>query len=366
MAENYHMIEYIRENPGALRRTLDGNEEAIQTLVKRVRERGIRRIVLTGVGSSYTADLMAAPVFRYHCPLETHVLTSIEVGHYADRLVDEHTLVVSVSRSGERGWVVDGLKDAVERGAFGVAVTGTPDSLMAQVGEMTLITGEGPEITFPKTKSVVCCAGLLMRLGLALADPGDSQAARRLEALHGAPELIGRCLEAVEGDIEALAPSLRDREPIIIGGTGGNHGVALEAGIKIQETTYTITHGDHTSELLHGSLGPFEKKWMMILAVTAFDLEPSRQLFDLVGKFGALRLCVIEPGLGMNGLAEHVLTLPEPVDPLLAALFFLPPLQLVTYYLAIQKGMNPDAPPGMRDVLDAILPPGREEPELRE
>jgi glucosamine 6-phosphate synthetase-like amidotransferase/phosphosugar isomerase protein len=67
----------------------------------------------------------------------------------------------------------------------------------------------------------------------------------------------------------------------------------------------------------------------------------------------------------MTGLADYVLTLPDRVDPMLTALYYLPVLQMMTYYWALAKGLNPDVPDSMRDILDAILPEGREEPELR-
>ena len=78
-------------------------------------------------------------------------MSAPELGYYAPRLVDVQTLVVVVSRSGERGAVVNALADSLQRGAFGVAVTGVADSLLAQTAQLTLLTAEGPEITFPKT-----------------------------------------------------------------------------------------------------------------------------------------------------------------------------------------------------------------------
>jgi len=361
----YHMLEYIRENPAALQRTLDNNEAAIQSIAERVQQGRLRRVVVLGIGSSYTASMMAAPAFRYHSAIPTHVLPATELGHYATRMVDEYTLVVAVSRSGEREWVVNALKESIERGAFGVAMTGVADSLMAQNAQLALVTGEGPEVTFPKTKSVICCAGLLMRMALALATPDDDEATERLQALRASPDAIERTIQAVEPALRALIPAIQPLEPVVVVGTGSNYGVALEATVKIQETAYVATHCDDTGDLLHGPLGPFDEKWLLIPLITAFDLQLSKQLLRLTGKFGAHRLSIVEPGLDLEGLSDSVLRVPEPVDRLLAGLFYLPPLQLLTYYWTLAKGLNPDAPSAMRDVLDAILPPGREEPELR-
>jgi len=365
MSEHYHMIDYIHEGPSALQRTLDDNEAAVQTLLATVRQRKLRRVVVSGVGSSYTAAVMAAPLFHNHSTLPVLVVQSTDHAHFAAKWIDENALVVVVSRSGERDWVVNALRQAVEGGAYGVAMTGVSDSLLAQQGQMTLLTSEGPEITFPKTKSVVTCAGLLMRLALGLTEPNDQEAARRLAALRAMPARMGRGLEKLEPELKALLPRLTPHSVVWVAGTGSNHGVALEAAVKIQETAYVTTLGENTGNVFHGSLGPLNKDWLIVPLVTATDLGLSKQLLELVRKFGAHSLCVTEAGLDLGGMADHVLTLPETYDSLVGALAFLPVMQLLTYYWTLARGLNPDAPSIMRDMLDAFLPPGREEPELR-
>lgn len=363
---SYHMIEYIHESPAALRRTLSENEAAVQSVVGQVRRDKLERIVVVGIGSSYTAAMIAAPVFRYHCALPVHILPATELWHYNRRLVDERTLVVVVSRSGERGWVVEALKDSIGRGAFGIAMTGVADSLLAQNARQVLLTQEGPEITFPKTKSVTSCAGLLMRLALALSPPGDEEATGRLEALLASPGGIKRVIDSLEPSIRELVPKIRDQEPVVVIGTGSNYGVALEMAVKLQETACVATQCDDTGNLLHGPLGAMTDRWLLISQVTAYDLAFNKQLLEVAGKFGARRLCIIEPGLELNGLTDEALTLPDRVDPLLAGLMYLPVLQMLTYYWALARDLNPDAPAAMRAILDAILPEGREEPELRQ
>lgn len=365
MTEKYHMIDYIHEGGEALRRTLEDNEEAVQSIIARVNEDGIERVIIAGIGSSHTAAMMAAPLFRYHSRPATHVIPATEVGHYASRLVDQKTLVVVVSRSGERSWVVNALRDVIARGAFGVAMTGVGDSLLAQSGKLVLLTGEGPEITFPKTKSVIACAGLLMRLALALADPDDREAAERLTTLRAMPQVIQRCVEQLEPQVQALIPVIQRHEVALIGGTGSNYGVALEAAVKIQEAAYVTCLSDDTGNLLHGPLGPLSAKWLVVALVSAYDLQLSKEFLRLVGQLGAHRLSIIEPGLDLDGESDYTLTLPERVDSLLAALTFLPPIQLLTYYWTLANGRDPDSPDVMNILLKAFLPPGREEPDTQ-
>lgn len=365
MAEIFHMIEYIHEGPDALSRTLSANRVAVRGLAERVRETDVQRILVTGVGSSYTAAMMALPTLRYHCPLPTHVMPASEFPYYVSRLVDKRSLVIAVSRSGERGAVVDALSESVRRGALGVGVTGAVDSLLALKSEVALVTAEGAEITFPKTKSVIAAAGLLMAVGLALANQDDTEAATRLELLQAMPAQIKRTLDATEPRVRALLPTVAEHAHAVFVGTGSNYGTAIEAAMKVQEAAYVTTRFDSTDGLLNGPVGGLDSDWLVVPMVHSCDLALSRELLRVVRNVGAHSLCLSEPRLDLHGLNDWVVALPEQVDPLLAALAYLPPLQLLTYHWALARNRNPDAPAAMRAILDAVLSPGREEPELR-
>jgi glucosamine--fructose-6-phosphate aminotransferase (isomerizing) len=364
MSTDYYMIKYIHESPDALERTLDSNEPAIQSLVNRAIESGIRRVIIVGMGSSYTAAVMAAPLFYYHTVVPAYIMPASELAHYAPRLVDRRTLVVSVSRSGERGQAIDALKDSIERGALGIAITGVPDSLLAQTAQLALITSEGPEVTFPKTKSVITCAGLLMRLALALATPDDSEAAARLYALRSVPHMIRRTIETTEGTVRNMIPAVQTFHTVRVAGSGSNYGTALEGAMKIQEAAYVVSHATDLGNLLHDPLGVANEGWLIVPLITLEDQETGRTALELVGKFGTRRLAIVGSGVDVQGLAEYVITLPEPLDSLLGGLIYLPPLQLLAYYWAVARGLNPDAPSSMHTTLSVVLAPGRKEPEL--
>ncbi len=365
MPKTYHMIDYIHDDAVALQHTLEENEATIERISDRVDETRVRRMIICGTGSSYSAAVMSTPIFRYHCRIPVHVLSASDLMYYFPRLVDQHTLVVGVSRSGERGQVVNALHDSFAQGALCVGMTGVSDSLLAQSGQITLLTREGPEVTFPKTKSVTACTGLLMRLALALAEPGDEEVSARLQALRTIPGILERTTEAVEEKVRALIPEIRSQNTVLVAGTGSNYGVSLEAAMKIGETAYIPTHYDDTGNLLHSPMGVTGKEWLSILLVTHLDLELSKRALKLIGEFGSQRLSIVEPGLDLEGLSEHSLRLPERVDPFLEALVYLLPIQLITYYWAVARGLNPDAPASMHATLAAVLAPGRKEPELR-
>jgi fructoselysine-6-P-deglycase FrlB-like protein len=354
MSDPYQMITYIHDGPDALRRTLEANEAAVEYVVGRVRAEDIQRIVLTGVGSSYTAPMMALPAFHYHCPLPTYVMPGPELGYYSDRLLGPQTMLVAVSRSGERGVVVNTLAHAVERGAFGVALTGVESSLLAQKADLALVSAEGPEQSWPKTKSVVATTGLLMRLGLALSPREDERAAQRLHWLYHAPQAMDRATEALEPLVQALVPAIRSRQLVAVVGTGANYGTAIEGAMKIMEASSVSTRFDSTDGLLNGPVGGFDSRWLLVAQVTAVDLDQTVELLRVTRGLGAHGLCISAPGLDLQGLADDVWILPDAPDPLLGA--------LLAYYWTVARGLNPDSPACKQAILDAILPPGREEP----
>lgn len=367
MPEKYHMIKYIHENADALQRTLDNNESSITSIVRMINEKGIEKIIVTGVGSSYSAALIAAPMLNYFSRLPIHILPVNEIYFYRRRLLNEKTLVFIISRSGERVWVVNTMKYVIKMGAYGITITGVEDSLLAQTGHMTLLTGEGPEITYPKTKSVIACTGLLMRLALATSRPDDDEAKLLLNSLRLAPNKIRKTVEYVEPQVKSLIPKIKTTTPVVIGGTASNHGVAFESATKLQEATFIPSYGENTIDLLYGPLSPLSKNWLLCLLVTPESLDLSKELLHLAGNdiFKATRLIVASLGVEIENNSDFVITIPVKTNPLLSGLVFLPPMQLLAFYWTIERSMNPDAPSTMRDMLNAFLPPGREEPELR-
>jgi glucosamine--fructose-6-phosphate aminotransferase (isomerizing) len=365
MNTSYHMLNYIHESPTTLEKTLQVNQETIKEIARRAREMKVNKVVLSGLGSSYTAAVMAAPIFQNYCPYPTAVINSEETNYYAERWIDGQSLVVVVSRSGERGAVIDTLNLANQKGALAVAVTGMAESLLAQSSKLSLITQEGPEITFPKTKSVTACAGIMMHLGLELAAADHKNAQSCLNNLLALPAMIDRSTKAIEPQLQDLMPLVKNCKYLNVAGTCSNYGVALEAAIKVQEASFVPTRGDSTAGLLQGPVGALNPDWLVLALVLPEDLTLSRELLKLVKQFNAHCIVVHPQNLELSDVCENSIKIPESVDPFLAALVYLPVVQLLAYYWTTERGMNPDEPSSMHSILKSILPPGRQEPELK-
>ena len=364
MTTTYKMLECIHEIPEGLASTFANNDMAFPAFREEMARRSIERVIVAGLGSSFTAALIAKPLLALFPTLPVIVISPGDLHAYADRWINHQTLVVAVSRSGERGWMVDALKNAVGRGALGAAMTYNPDALLLEPADIQLLTGEGPELPFPKTKSVVACAGSLMQLGLDLADPADRQAAALRESLSQAPDLLRHLIAAAEPQVAALAEKIAEHQNMLSGGTVSAYGAALEFSLKLQETAQVPTSCWDSANLFHGPWGPHNERWLVTMTSTFADAELTRQSFRLAGDLRAPCLGVTTPGVDLAGTASYQIQVPMPEDPFLSGLFFLPVLQLLTYYWAVALDLNPDAPHQTMAVLGSIVPQGRSEPEI--
>jgi len=366
MAEKFHMIDYIYEGPQALEATISHNEKNLVDFVEKCKQHPIEKIIITGLGSSFAAALMAEPLFRMACPIPVLLVNGEEAGYYKSAWIGESSLVVSISRSGERGSIVDIQKDVKEQGGLGLAVTSRADNLLSQYAGAALITQEGPEISFPKTKSVMACTGVLMRLALEFGDKKNPNVQTWLNGLRRMPEIIQRNILLLDDFIQGILPEISQHAMLNAVGTGSNYGLALDAAVKVQESSFVPTRGDSTAGLLHGPVGALNARCLVLAMVTAYDLEVSRELLEQIHTFKAYSICVQDPQIKIEAPCTYAISLSESVDVYQAALAYMPAVQLLAYHWTVARGMNPDKPASMDSLMDAFLPEGRQEAEFQD
>ena len=357
------MLDYIREQPDAVANTLSACEGPVSELRDLVARRPPKNIIFTGLGSSHTAAKLASPLLRHFLPVPTTITVATELGIDLGLELGLDTLVVLTSRSGERGGIVDALTAARNTGATCVAVTAVDSSLLATGCDLVIQTAEGPEAAYAKTKSVGACTAALMQIGLALSTDSTGERQRVSAALAEMPTLLKLGVTSAERDLEPLAGWLVKHTTALVTGTAGNQGVAEEAALKIQEAARIVTEWDETGSALHGAVSILQSGWLFVNLMTAADQAMSRAMLMLVHEFGADRLCIAEPDLDVSDCTEAVVRVPQAPHPLVAPLLFLAPVHLLTYHLAVSKGLNPDQPLFADIMLRAMLPPGREEPD---
>lgn len=358
------MIEYIREEPEAVANTLLTCRTGIAQLLKVVAANPPKHVIVTGLGSSYTAAQMVSPLLRRCIGIPTTITVATELGLDLGLALGPDTLVILASRSGERGGIVDALAAARKVGATCVAVTGVESSLLAQEADVVIVTGEGPETTYAKTKSVIATATALIEIGLAL-DTDTLRSARLEAALARVPELLASEIAEIERNFDAKLVTLMRYETALISGTAGNQGVAQEGSLKIQETAAVTCEWDETGSVLYGTVPILNPAWLFITLVTRADLELNRQVLGVVGRFGAYRLGIAEKRLDLEDCTDLLIRVESVGEPLLAPLFYLAPVHLLAYHFSVGRGLNPDEPLYADMLLEAMLPPGRNEPDWR-
>lgn len=363
LTKTYRMLDFIREQPDAVANTLAAVQARAPELRDAVESGRFDQVIVAGLGSSYTASQMASPLLRRCFPISVFVTVATEVGLDAGLNLGPRSLVLLVSRSGERGAIVDALTTAKAAGATCMAVTAVESSLLAEAADFVIVTGEGPESAYAKTKSVTAAAAALMQLGVALDPAGDEAAGRRAQALADVPRLLTTSVEDAEQGIGLVSEWLDSHRLALVTGTAGNQGVAMEAALKLQEAAGVVTEWEETGSALHGAISILDASWLYVSLVTRADQELHRSVLGLAGRFGANRLCVAELGVMVEECSDALIRVPEAGDPLIAPLLFLPPVQLLTYQLALARGRNPDEPPFADVMLQAMLPPGRSEPD---
>lgn len=359
---SYYMRGYILDNGRALARTLLETEADILAVAGEAQRRGCRRVILSGFGSSFTAACAAKPAFDRFVDMPTLVLPTNELRYYPE-LVNEEALVAILSRSGERKWVIDGMAFADERNALTVAITGARDSLMAERASTTILTTEGPEITFPKTKSVTAGVGLFLSLALHLSRSPEAVQLRK--KLATVPADVETTLAAVDAQIPGLISRLETIDRVIVGGTGGNAGTAMEFALTLQEAALVTTEWSDTGNLFHGPLCALDERWLIVLMVTEDDVDVSSDTVELVRALGGRSLALIPAGIELRVAPDETLRMPQSSERVFWPLVYLPVLQLLTYEWAVSRGINPDAPPGSEIIIEALVPTGRQEPEAR-
>lgn len=358
------MHSYILESGQALGRTLREARPALDEVGAEARRRGCKKVILSGVGSSYTAGWAAKFAFDEVCPLTTYLLPSTELSYYPN-LVGSEALVAILSRSGERKFVIDAMEWAEGAGSFTVAMTGAAGSLMADKASRVVLTAEGPEASFPKTKSVTAGMGAFLGLAAALSDPDDPRTRNLEQHLRLLPALVDQAVELAAAPVAGVVDNLLKCTQVIVAGTGGNAGAAMETDIKLQESALVTTQWMDTGNLVHGPLCLLDESWLAVVLATEQDAKLASDAVRLVKALGGRTLVLAPDTVRLDTEPDHLVPVPLVPSRTIEAPVYLAPLQLLAYHWTVAKGLDPDKPQGADVIMNAMLPEGRVEAEAR-
>ena len=350
---DHFMLKEIHEQPDAIARAITGRIQngrvVLSDLTMTDREiRELGRICIVACGSSYHVGMVG----KYS--LERMLRRPVEVSlasefRYSDPIVGPGDLVIVISQSGETLDSMAALREAKKRGARILSIVNVVGSSIARESHDVLYTWAGPEIAVATTKAYSTQMVVLNLLGLYFGDvlgtvDLDTYTAmvRGIEAL---PAQMERLLADTE-DIRAAARELAGHDQIFFIGRNLDYALSLEGSLKLKEISYIHSEAYAAGELKHGTISLIEEGTPVIAAATympLFDKAMSNVVEVQARGAQVLALTTDAGAAQMHSRVERVLTVPETETMLLPQLGVVP-LQLLAYYIALERGCDIDKP----------------------
>lgn len=345
----HFMLKEIMEQPRAAKATItpriQGGEVVLEGLDLDLT--GIQKILITACGSAYYAGCAGKYTIEKlcHLPVQTELASELR---YSDPLVDEHTLLIVLSQSGETADTIAAMKECRSRGAKILAIVNVVGSTIAKLADCTLYTWAGPEIAVATTKGYTTQLLVLYLFALYVAKRRNTleagQYRRLIGELKGLPKLMQQALD-MNPRIPRLAKKYHKAQSIFFIGRNTDYAVALEGALKMKEISYIHAESYAAGELKHGTIALIQEKQPVIaLCCNPSVTEKTTSNIVEVKARGAEVLAVAERGnQKIVSLADDMIYVPK-VDTLLAACVEIIPLQLLAYYVARENGCDIDKP----------------------
>ena len=334
---DHFMIKEINEQDTAIQNTLTQREN-VQQIVDELKG-DINRVVFVACGTSYHASLIGKYLIEPLAGIPTEVLLASEF-KYSARTLDEKTLVIFISQSGETADTLKALDIANETSKT-LAIVNVVGSSMTRRAQYVIQTQAGPEIGVAATKTYVSqLTAIYLFAGLL---SGDEELLSKLEKV---PDYINEILKDCDV-IKQLSVKYRYAKDFFYLGRGYAYPTALEGALKLKEITYIHGEGYAAGELKHGPLALIDKGIpVVVLLPPGENLEKTMSNLEEVRARGADVLAIGAcKDKEQFTHAKDIFLINDEVDEIIAPLVYIVPLQLLSYYVAISKeGVDPDKP----------------------
>lgn len=350
----HFMLKEIHEQPRAVRDTIAGRLQEAEGDVyledlnfNDQQLASIKRIVIIACGTSWHAALVGKFYIEEHCRIPVEVDIASEF-RYRNPVIDQQTLAIVISQSGETADTLAALREAKSRGAMNMAICNVVDSSIARESAGVIYTHAGPEIGVASTKAFVTQLTALylftIRLGRATGSIDAAEGLKMILALKKVPTLLEEVLK-LNDVTERIAKKYMNARDFLYLGRGKNFPIALEGALKLKEISYIHAEGYPAGEMKHGPIALIDENVPVVMLVprnSAYEKTLSN-MEEVIARSGrAIAICT-EGDDEIRGRAEDVIevpTLDEDLDPLLLSV----PLQLLSYHISVLKGTDVDQP----------------------
>ena len=349
----HFMFKEIMEQPDALRRAVfprirDGEVFLEGFTLPDGYIQSLRNLHIVACGSSYHVGMVGKYNLEQMLRLPVEVTLASEF-RYMDPIVDERTLVVVISQSGETLDTMAALREARRRGARILSIVNVAGSSIARESDQVLYTWAGPEIAVATTKAYTTQLAVMNLLGLYMSRVLGSMAAedRRavLEDFRTLPEKLERGLENREA-VQYFASQYFNRDSVFYIWRNIDYALGLEGSLKLKEISYVHSEAYASGELKHGTISLIEEGSLVVALGTCLRLfdKTMSNIAEVKSRGGdVLALTCESRAEDMAKTADGVITVPD-AHPMLLPLLGVAPLQLFAYYAALMRGCDIDKP----------------------
>ncbi|MFV2062649.1 MAG: glutamine--fructose-6-phosphate transaminase (isomerizing), partial [Chloroflexota bacterium] len=350
---DHYMLKEMHEQPEAIRAAITGRIHEDQVRVPELQPLeailpGIDRVELVACGSAAYAAAVASNALQTWAGLPARWNIGSEF-RYDPPPLDERTLVIAVTQSGETADTLAPTRLARERGCPVVAVTNTVGSAITREADAVLFLQAGPEIAVVATKTFVTQVTTLLLLAAQIAK-ARGRLAPQLEAelvagLRALPAAAERTIERNEAPAQVLARRYAGSRGYMYVGRGATYPVALEGALKLKEVSYVHAEGYAAGELKHGPISLLDAEVPLVAVATRTAVHEKLVSNLMEGRSRDARVMAVatEGDERMKAVADDIMWVPPTLE-LLSPVLAIIPLQLFAYHSAVERGTDVDQP----------------------
>ena len=306
-----------------------------------------KRIIIVSCGTSWHAGLIGKQLIEQFCRIPVEVAYASEF-RYSNPVIEHDDVVMAISQSGETADTLAAIQMAKENGAMVFGIVNGVGSSIARESDTGIYIHVGPEIGVASTKAftgqVTVLVMLSLALGMAKGTISQVEYEKTIKELLLIPEKIEKVLEQND-KIKELSTKFTFAHNFLYLGRGFNYPVALEGALKLKEISYIHAEGYPAAEMKHGPIALVDEEMPVVFIATHHQLYQKiiSNMQEVISRGGHIIAVVTEGDEQVKNMVDEVIEVPETLG-CLAPLLSVIPLQLLSYHVAVAKGLNVDQP----------------------
>jgi len=344
----HFMIKEIHEQPDCLRNTLRVQEhyaDLMSTFLDRARD-----VYMVACGTSYHACLAASYMFSKLAFLPTYPIIASEFTEQCGKSVNIDSTILAVSQSGETADTLASVSTARERAATILGLTNAIGSTLTRVSRVYIGQQSGPEIGVAATKTFTSQLSVMAQLALRLAKKRGKVSQDEMdylaEKLKKLPDIVQEIILKQEEKTKQMARKYKDAKAFFFLGRGINTATAYEGRLKLMEIAYIPAIAFPAGESKHGPISLVEPGFPVVFVCAKDGTHKTLigNIMEMKAR-GASIIAIVEEGdEEIKKLADDYIEVPKDIPEVLSPVPFVVPLQMLAYYMAVERGLNPDRP----------------------